>query len=169
MFTTKFATIPHSDRQDGSRILEICKDLKFEQVLALLIQFFRTPTKTATIPLSCDVDDASEVLRILRKIDRFDQEPKTHKAFAQMRLFKIIEATAHKDGSDYHKVIDKLAQNDVGSHVSKEFAEKVKEYHIDYHKGRKWLQLSESFGGTGIVFIIIIVSGMFESFQSLPC
>lgn len=163
MFTTKFATVSLSNQKDGSRIFEICKHFKFDQVLASLINFLRTPTKSVDIPLSCDVQDPSEILRILRKIDRFVQEPKTHKAFAQMRLFGIIETKVEKEKySGYQQVIDGLARNDVGSDASKDFKEKVTRYRTNYHAGRKWLEVSESFGGTGIVFIFI-VTGMLES------
>ena len=162
MFATKFATIPHSDSKDGSRVFEICKNFKFEQVSASLIKFFRTPTRAAPIPLSCDVQDPSEILRILRRIDRFIQEPKTHKAFAQMSLFTTIDRKVEEGRySDYQHFIDKLARIDVGSDISKDITEKVIEYRADYHRGRKWLEISESFGGTGIVFIIIVI-GMLD-------
>ena len=168
MFVTKFATIPHSEQNNGSRIFEICKQLKFEEVSASLVKFFRTPTKSAPIPLSCDVQDPSEILHILRKIDRFVQEPKTHKAFSQMRLFTLIDAMVQRERySGYQKVIDTLAKNDVGSEVSKDFTEKVNEYRTDYHRGRRLLEISQSFGGTGIVFIIVVI-GMLELLQFFP-
>ena len=140
----------------------MCEQLKFEQVMASLVKFFRTPTRTTGIPLSCDIQDPSEVLKILRKIDRFAQEPKTHKAFGQMKLFTTIDTMAKRQKySDYQQVINELAWNDVNSKAINQFTEKVSEYRADYHRGRKWLDISESFGGTGIVFIIIVI-GMFE-------
>ena len=169
MFSTKFLTIPHSDRKDGSRVFEICKLLKFEQVRASLVKFFNTPTKTTAIPLTSGIQDPCEVMRILRKINRFDQEPKIHKAFGRMRLFTTIDADVQKERfSDYLQIIDVLAKKEVGSETSEDIAETVAEYRTAYHQGRKWLELSESFGGTGIVFIIVVIR-TFESLQYIPC
>lgn len=167
MFSTKFLTIPHSNEKDGSRIFEICKQLRFEEVSASLIKFFRTSTKTAAMPLSCDVQHPSELLRILRKLNRFSKEFKTQEDFTQMRLFTRIDAMVQEENYyDHLQCIDKLAKDDVGSGMSKEFTEKVNEYRTDYHRGRRLLDISQSFGGTGIVFII--VTGMPESLQFLP-
>ena len=161
MFVTKFATIPHSDSKDGSRIFDICEQFKFDQVSASLIKFFRTPTKTSAIPLACKTHKPSQILCILRKIDRFVQEPKIYRAFAQIMLFTTIDAKVKERHSDHIKVIDELAMEDVGSEFSEVLTAKVTEYRTDYHWGRKWLELSEYYGGTAIVFIITVIR-MFE-------
>ena len=169
MFATKFATIPHNDRKDGSRIFEFCERLKFEQVSASLIKFLRTPTRGTAMLLSCDLHDSSEIMRIIRKNRRFNAEYQTHEAFSQMRLFTTIDAEVQNGNySSYQARIDELAKNEVGSEVSRAFTETVNEIRTEYHRGRKWLEISQSFGGTGMIFIIIAI-GMLEPLQFLPC
>ena len=84
LFLQEFAKIPrlsnggHSSK-DGSRILSACQKLQFENVVDALTKFFRAPgRKPNPIPSSCDVNDPAHLMRILREIDGFIQEPKVH-------------------------------------------------------------------------------------------
>ena len=95
-----------------------------------------------------------------REIDGFIQEPKVHKAFTQMKFFTTINARAEAQGwSNYLDLVKHLVGQEYGAVSQNYVDEKVKEYLSDYHKGRKWLETAQSFGGTAAVFIII-VAGM---------
>ena len=95
-----------------------------------------------------------------RKIDGFIQEPKVHRAFTQMKFFTTINARAEAQGcTDYHDLVKQLVSQEYGAVSRNYMKEKIQEYLSDYHKGCKWLDTAQSFGGTAAVFIII-VAGM---------
>lgn len=95
-----------------------------------------------------------------RKIDGFIQEPKVHKAFTQMKFFTTINARAEAQGCpNYLDLVKQLVGQEYGAVSQNYVDEKVKEYLSDYHKGCRWLETAQSFGGTAAVFIII-VAGM---------
>ena len=72
LVASEFAKIPRFSNggysvKDGSRILFACQKLQFETVVDALKTFFKAPArKYNPIPSSCDVDDPSHLLRILR-------------------------------------------------------------------------------------------------------
>ena len=72
LVASKFPKIPRLSngvlsKKDGSRILLACQKLQFETVVDALKTFFRArDEKHDPIPLSCDVDDPSDLRRILR-------------------------------------------------------------------------------------------------------
>ena len=72
LFTSEFSKIPRLSNggysgKDGSRILFACQKLQFETVVDALKTFFRAPARRSNpIPSSCDVNDPSHLLRILR-------------------------------------------------------------------------------------------------------
>lgn len=72
LVASEFAKIPRLSNgvysmKDGSRILFACQKLQFETVIDALKTFFKAPArKYNPIPSSCDVNDPSHLLRILR-------------------------------------------------------------------------------------------------------
>lgn len=95
-----------------------------------------------------------------RRIDGSISKYQVHKAFTEMKLFTIINARAEAQGcQSYLDLVKQLVGQEYGAVSQNYVNEKVKEYLSDYHKGRRWMQTAQSFGGTAAVFIII-VAGM---------
>lgn len=157
-FLSKFAKIPGAGVKDGSRILKACEGLVFEHIIHALSKFFRNPPK-ASNPFSptCDVKDPSKILDLLKIINRQKQEPMAHRAFAEMKLFCAVNSIKAYDSSDVNGVLDMLAKRDMGAAAAEAIQERANEYRKDYNKGQNWLEISEYFGGTGIVFIFVAV------------
>ena len=165
-FISMFAKIPHSGLKDGSRVLDACRNLKFEQVKVVLLNFFATSTKAfKPIPSIYDIQDPRKILSIIRELDGDIQVLKCHKAYAQTHLFAMVEAMkAEKYTTDYQYVLRKLAEEEFGIDALDKVVKRVEEYRKDYAYGQKWLEVAEYFGGTGVILIFILAGMLALSF-----
>ena len=169
LFLSLFAKTPTSYTKDGTRILDACLKLKFEPLIGALSRFFRE-TATMAYPEIRTVRDMKEprqLRSVLGGINDSQLGPKAHKVFVQMRLWYMIEekkdeaisAGSLASGEDaYLEMIKREAKAEAGASSPRYCAKIMGEYLEDYKKGDKWIDTSRFFGGTVIVFVIIISS-----------
>lgn len=160
-----FANLPRDprDRKDGSRVLEACKKLRFENVVYEVCRVLRTAIKKPhCVPQGYDAKDLRKILQTLDRLQCERQELSIHNSYVQMLLFNAVNAMIdHKQFEDYQKVISHLTECYVRSSAGQgEDLQRTKDkYYDDYNRGRRWLETAKFFDGTGIV-LIAVATGM---------
>ena len=155
-----------NNRQEKfTAIIHNCALLGFDRVKARLLEFLenrlRKPGNRA-IPATWEMTDAGHVFDALQTIRDRSEDSMIHQAYGQMKFFSLIEEQSTVK-APYRVVLNGLAQKQAGS--DKELEQWKDRYFRQYTSGRRWLEVSEWFEGTGVALIFVIAG----EFYSNPC
>lgn len=127
------------------------------------------------IPATWDMLKTNDLVDAIGQIKSSDKHSKIHKAYAQMRLFKVVNdkvdgglVKALNPGehlSDHLIVINNMAEKKAGM-----ASEKIKkglrgELKHGYQAGRRWQSVCNWFGGPATVLVLVTASRTDEGFE----
>jgi len=149
-------------KSDLAPIFEVCTKLDFTVVKAKLVAYLNGRlSKGDTIPLTIEMEDPHQIIDALMEIDKVSVNAKVHRAYGQMRFFAVVAAiTSEKGGASHIQTLEQLASEKAGD-ASKELKDQlVLKYKMEFHQGRKWLEVAKWFDGTAIA-LVLIAAGRF--------
>lgn len=155
-------TEPQTDKVQG--IFEASARLDFYMVQNRLVTYLnyrlQVPGLQFEMPSTWDSAHPHEIFEALQTIKKISADTKIHRAYAQMELFSSVNTNASsklrgRSGRTSSELIylEQLARDKAGpTHWSGIY----NEYHSEYLAGKKWSQIADWFGGSGIVFVLIL-------------
>lgn len=128
------------------------------------------------IPTTWTMDNAKDLVNAIQQIRNSDEHAKIHKAFAQMRLYDIVQKqvksglvkikTKSKRVAKHLVVLDDMARAKVPTASETRKDQVSAEHQRAYHAGKRWVDVCQSFGGSSTV-LVFVTSGM-HTFSPLP-
>ncbi len=150
-------------------IFNICTRFNFDIVKHKLLRYLTSrpaPTSSDTpatpIPSTWNMSKTVDIVNALQIIGSNDKHAKIHRAYAQMKLFAMVNANTTsaivvkgtgKHISERLIYLEVLARREAATDSMQESMEK--QYVAAYSAGKRWSELVEWFGGIGSILIIV--------------
>lgn len=150
-------------------ILDIFTRFNFDIVKHKLLQYLGgrpRPTGSETpatpIPSIWNMYEAVDIVNALQIMGSTDKHAKIHRAYAQLKLYAMVEAKAAgalvvkgagKHVSEHLIHLEDLAKERAGTVAMQDTMEK--RYTAAYYAGKRWSELVGWFGGGGSVLILV--------------
>ena len=119
-----------------------------------------------------ELSNDQQLYDAIKSIVGTTKDSKIHRVFGQMMLHasvmsKADKATAISNGEhmlEYKNILKALAAKKAGPVSQAELKEIQNSYATECEGGRKWAEIVEAFGGSGIV-IVFVIAGKFSDFD----
>ncbi len=155
-------------------LLQECEKLDTDMVKDALVRFLNdrivvpgSKTEAAEMPSTWEMSDPGDIFDALQSIKTNTWDAFIHRAHGQMKLHALIKRQMPKvdrlrsDGMYVEPrkiVIRRLATKKAGPVSEQERRQIEKSYDDEDKAGRRWQQIVDCFGGSGIVIILITAS-----------
>ena len=117
-------------------------------------------------PATWTMSEPQQVLGALRTIGMICDDAHIHRAFAQMKLYLLVQQRLESGykpissgkGKPRHaetNYLEELARSEAGPVSEDEVEAKIRDYLSQHKAGKRWLQVADWFGGPGIVLVFI--------------
>ncbi len=155
-------------------LLQECEKLDTDMVKVTLSRFLNdrlvvrgSKTEATEMPSTWETSDPGDIFDALHSIKTITWDASIHRAHGQMKLHALVKKQIpnvdelRSDGSYVEPrkiVIHRLATKKAGP-VSEQERKKIEDSYDEEDKaGRRWQQIVDCFGGSGIVLILITAS-----------
>ena len=165
-------------------VLDTCRKFDFAQIKRALLYFFEgrraNASSNMSIPSTWDMHDTTEIISAIEIIGNNSDHAKIHRAFAQMRLYTIVQQQLSSAlvtrGRGRHialhlVILDGMAaaQSTGTSEQEKLRTKKTyKDLEAAYRAGKHWLQVADWFGGVGILFVFVLRGEIAWTLAAVP-
>jgi len=160
----------HQHRESNiDDILNVCTRFNFDIAKYKLLQYLKgrpaltgIETPATPIPSTWDMYETADIVNALQIIGSSDKHGKIHRAYAQMKLFHMVEAkpagavvvrNAGKHVSEHLIYLESLAKRKAATVAMQDTMEK--RYTAAYFAGKKWSEVASWFGGVGSVLVFV--------------
>ena len=117
-------------------------------------------------PATWTMSEPQHVLGALRTLGAISDDTHIHRAFAQMRLYLLVQQKLQSGHKPIHSgkgkarlpeniYLEELARREAGPVSEEEIEASYHDYHTEYQAGRRWLEVADWFGGPGVVLVFI--------------
>ena len=173
--TEKFlARFPHRRVPSNlslERILKVCSKLDYIMVKIKLVNYlehrlYESGTQDSAIPVTTGLNDPHGIFDNIGKIKKHTKHGKIHVTYNRIMFFDSVQAENQRTpGASLAQTLDRLA-SEKATGVTKELKEElILEYKEEYHKGRRWTDVTKWFGGLGIAIVFIIAGRNYGPFS----
>ena len=159
--------LPERARQFDD-VLKHCQKLDIFLVRGQLLEFLRTRPRKHTsnleLPATWNMSEEDDIVEAITIIGRNGKNAKVHCAFAQMKLFSLIEKRV-ANGKNRLKVtgkrnktvvaIEELAIKGAEGECDKWKRNLIRSRREAYFGGKRWNEVCEYFGGTSTVLVFV--------------
>ena len=157
-------------KKELTELLNTLEQLDFHFVKDRLVRYLNNRQAKMGIqpetPATWTMSEPQHVLGALRTLGAICDDTHIHRAFAQMRLYLLVQQkleSGHKpiySGKGKARLpeniyLEELARREAGPVSKEEIEASYHDYHSEYQAGRRWLEVADWFGGPGIVLVFI--------------
>lgn len=151
-------------------VLDKCRLLEFYSVRQELHHYLedraKMPGKKLLVRTDWKMSNPGEIFDALQTIKTNTSDAKIHRAYGQTMLFSSVSelvdqgyvSTVKGHLFEHTEILKELAYKKAGpvSHAEKE--RMYSSYLHEYHAGKRWKDVIDGFGGSGIVLVFVIAS-----------
>lgn len=151
-------------------VIEKCRLLEFYKVRQDLHQYLENRAKMPGRKLLARTDwnmsNPGEILDALQTVKTNTFDSKIHRAYGQTKLFSSVNDQV--DGGykssvkghlfDHTEILEELALKKAGPVSHAERKRMSDSYLYEYHAGKRWKDVIDGFGGSGIVLVFVTAS-----------
>ena len=148
-------------------ILKSVRHLEFYTTRSTLVQYLedraKMPGQKIQARPSWDMSNLGDILDALQTVKTNTVDNKIHRAYGQTLLFTSVNNKVDKGYKpsrngrlfDQTAILEELALKKAGAVSKREKDKMISAYLSEYHAGRKWSAVFDSFGGSGIVLVFV--------------
>ena len=166
--------------EEVEAILDTCLSLEFGIVKYQLLEFLgnrlSNPGSRVEINSTWNLTDPNMIFDALQTISNTNLDSKIHRVYGQMRLFNSVMDKANSAVvkpdfamskirgtgtylAEHLIILEQLAKDHAGPVTKKERERKFNSYRSEFTAGKRWKQVVEWFGGSGVI-LIFVCAGM---------
>ena len=157
-------------KKELSELLNAIEQLDFYFVKTRLVRYLNNRQAKMGIqpetPATWTMSEPQHVLGALRTLGAICDDTHIHRAFAQMRLYLLVQKKLESGFKPIYSgkgkarlpenlYLEKLAREEAGPVSEEEIKASYHDYHSEYQAGKRWLEVADWFGGPGIVLVFI--------------
>ena len=157
-------------KRELSELLNSIEQLDFHLAKDQLVKYLNKRQAKMGIqsetPATWSMSEPQHVLGALRTIRAICDDANIHRAFAQMKLYLVVQQKLESGHKPIHSgkgkprlpqtlYLEELARREAGPVSEEEIEAIFHDYHSEYQAGRRWLEVADWFGGPGIVLVFI--------------
>ena len=154
-------------QEEIDQILKTIRRLEFYTTKGTLAQYLenreRMPGKKLQARPMWDMSNLGGILDALQTVKTNTVDNKIHRAYGQKLLFTSVNNQVDKGYKprlsgrmfDQTAILEELALKKAGPVSQREKHQMISAYLHEYHAGRKWSAVFDSFGGSGIVLVFV--------------
>lgn len=155
-------------REEIDQILKTVRHLEFYTTRGNLAQYLenreKMPGKKLQALPICDMSNLGGILDALQTVKTNTADNKIHRAYGQKLLYNSVNNNVDKGykstvtGRVFTQtaILEELALKKAGPVSKREKHQMISAYLNEYHAGRKWSAVFDSFGGSGMVLVFVI-------------
>ncbi|KAM0799599.1 hypothetical protein BDR22DRAFT_910509 [Usnea florida] len=154
-------------QEEIDEILKSVRHLEFYTTRSTLVQYLedraKMPGQKIQARPSWDMSNLGDILDALQTVKTNTVDNKIHRAYGQKLLFTSVNNKVDKgynpslNGRLFTQtaILEELALKKAGAVSKREKDKMISAYLSEYHAGRKWSAVFDSFGGSGIVLVFV--------------
>ena len=157
-------------KKELNELLNTIEQLDFHLAKDRLVRYLNNRRARMGIqpetPATWTMSEPQHVLGALRTLGVICDDAHIHRAFAQMRLYLLVQQKLESGHKPIHSgkgkarlpeniYLEELARREAGPVSEEEIEASFHDYHSEYQAGRRWLEVADWFGGPGIVLVFI--------------
>ena len=143
-------------------VLDACVKLdplivKYELIDHLRDCLCQSNAEGCSIPTTSEREDPHQIFDTLMRNESHDINTRIHRVYDQLNFYTAVNRkVVEGDEIRQSRMLDKLAQEKADNSPKQLRKKTVEKYKREYHMGRRWLEVVESFEGTGVALVFIV-------------